>query len=172
MDFPIPLLIVQHISGGFVHSLARWLDDAAPVRVKVAVNGEKIQPGTAYLAPDGYHMRVLGRGQIALEVDEKVDGHCPSASVLFRSVAQTYGKSSLGLLLTGMGEDGARGLGAIQQAGGRTLAQDESTSIVFGMARAAVNLNTVDEVLPLNKIGPRLAGLVRIGSGPLALKEK
>jgi two-component system chemotaxis response regulator CheB len=158
---PVPILVVQHISHGFVGGLARWLDDTTPLRIKVAENSESLRPGTVYLAPDDQHLLVAQGNLALLKTSPPVDGHRPSVTVLFESVARHYGSTAVGVLLTGMGSDGAQGLKALHDAGGHTIAQDEATSVVFGMPQQGIALGVAHEVLPLEQIGPRLAELVR-----------
>ena len=113
-------------------------------------------PGHAYLAPDEKHLMVTARGRIRLGDGPPVGGHRPSATALLQSAAEEYGSRVVGVLLTGMGRDGAKGMKAIQAAGGRTLAQDEASCAVYGMPGAAVELDAVDEVAPIKRIGGRL----------------
>jgi len=158
-SFPLPIVIVQHISQGFVFGLASWLSKTTPFRCKVGEQGEVIQPGTVYLAPDNTHLTVKSNGELWLDPSDPVSGHRPSASVLFDSVARNFGVKAVGLLLTGMGEDGASGLKAMHQAGAYTIAQDEASSVIFSMPKAAIELNAVEEVLALSQIAPRLRNL-------------
>jgi two-component system chemotaxis response regulator CheB len=158
-SFPIPFVIVQHISQGFMFGLASWLSNVTPFRCKVGELGEAIKPGTVYLAPDNTHLTFKGTGNLWYESTEPVDGHRPSATVLFESVAKNFGEKAIGLLLTGMGKDGARGLKAMHDAGAYTIAQDEASSLIFGMPKAAIELNAVKEVLSINQISPRLKSL-------------
>lgn len=159
-DFPAPILVVQHMSLGFIAGLARWLDETTPIHVKVAEIGEPLRPGTAYLASDHGHLQASPAGHGWLLPGPLVDGHCPSATALFASVARSHGPSAIGVLLTGMGRDGAAGLFALRRSGALTIAQDESTSVVFGMPKEAIALGAAAEVLPLGRIGPRLQELV------------
>lgn len=161
-DLPVPVTVVQHISQGFVHGLARWLDSTTPLTVQVATQGELLQPGVVYLAPDNYHLLVPQNNVAFLSTSPPVDGHRPSVTALFESIAESYGPHAVGVLLTGMGQDGARGLQRMHDAGAHTIAQDEATSVVFGMPKEAIALGAADEVLPLEHIGPRLAQLVGI----------
>jgi two-component system chemotaxis response regulator CheB len=156
----LPVVVVQHISPGFVPGLARWLDGTTPLRVKVARDGERLQPGTAYLAPDRQHLLVGGNERAHLSDSAPVDGHRPSVTTLFESVARHYGPAAVGVLLTGMGRDGARGLKALRDAGACTIAQDSGSCVVFGMPKEAIALGAAGEVLPLEKIGDRLAELM------------
>lgn len=158
-SFPLPLVIVQHISQGFMFGLASWLSNVTPFRCKVGELGETIKPGTVYLAPDNTHLTFKGTANLWYESTEPVDGHRPSATVLFESVAQNFGPKAIGLLLTGMGKDGARGLKAMYDAGAYTIAQDEASSLIFGMPKAAIELNAVKEVLSIDQIAPRLKSL-------------
>ena len=154
---------MQHISQGFVSVLARWLNENSPLHVKVAEMGEIMKAGAVYLAPDGTHMKIMEGGRIWLTKDPPVNGHCPSATVLFESIAERYGSAAIGVILTGMGGDGSLGLKRLHDRGGHTIAQDEASSIVFGMPKEAIALGSVDEVLPLGEIGGRLMELVKGG---------
>jgi len=159
-DLPVPILAVQHITPGFTAGLAHWLAQTTPLRVKVAEHGEPLEPGTVYLAPDEYHLLVTRSGSVWLSTSPPVDGHRPSVTALFESVAEHYGAGAIGVLLTGMGNDGARGLKAMHDVGAYTIVQDEATSIVFGMPKEAIALNAAREVLPLGQIAWRLADLL------------
>lgn len=158
-SFPLPIVVVQHISPGFMLGLAAWLSNATPFRCKVGELGETIKPGTVYLAPDNVHLTFKGNSNLWHDRSEPVDGHRPSATVLFESVAQNFGAQAIGLLLTGMGRDGAHGLKAMYEAGAYTIAQDEASSLIFSMPKAAIELNAVKEVLGLNQIATRLRNL-------------
>ena len=158
-DFEIPILAVQHISHGFVKGLADWLDKAGPLHVKLAEEGEALKKRTVYVAPDDFHLGVSSLGRIALASAAPISGFRPSATFLFDSVAKAFGAGAAALILTGMGEDGVVGLRAVRQAGGRVFAQDEKTSVVFGMPGAAVAAGLADEVLPLDEIAGRLMQL-------------
>jgi len=159
-SFPVPVLVVQHMSRGFVEVLARWLGTATALRVKVAAAGERLVPGTVYLAPDDQHLGATPDGAVELSAAPPQEGFRPSASYLFRSSAAAYGESLLAVILTGMGSDGVRGLRAAREAGALVLAQDEESSVIYGMPREAVQAGVVGAVLPLESIGPRLASLV------------
>jgi two-component system chemotaxis response regulator CheB len=160
-DFPAPILVVQHISQGFLEGLVEWLDHRAQLRVKIATEGETPQEGTIYFPPEGAHLEVDAKGRLALAFLPAVDGHRPSITHTMQSVARHYGAASLGVLLTGMGSDGAEGMRAIAEAGGVTIAQDESTSIVFGMPARAIALGAAKYVLPLGEIPRRLVAETR-----------
>jgi two-component system chemotaxis response regulator CheB len=153
-DFP-GIVIVQHMPEAFTHQFAERLNSLCRVRVKEAQDTDRILPGHALLAPGGHQMAVVRRGaEYAVHVyrGERVNRHLPSVDVLFSSCARSMGKNVLGVLLTGMGADGARGMLEMKQADAFNIAQDESTSVVFGMPREAIALNAVDQVLPLDKI--------------------
>jgi two-component system chemotaxis response regulator CheB len=136
--FPLPILLVQHIARGFVPALADWLHTTVPQMVTIARYGERLQPGHVYLAPDDYHLMVGGGAVAALRASTPGDRYCPSADVLFEAVAHIYGARAIGVVLTGMGDDGTRGLRALWAVGGQTLAQDAASCIVYGMPRAAI----------------------------------
>lgn len=162
-DFP-GIVIVQHMPEAFTHQFAERLDTLCRIRVKEAVDGDRILPGHALLAPGGHHMAVVRKGmEYAVHVyrGERVNRHLPSVDVLFSSCARHMGKNALGVLLTGMGADGARGMLEMKEAAAFNIAQDESTCVVFGMPREAILLDAVDQVLPLDQI-PR-ALLQRLG---------
>jgi two-component system chemotaxis response regulator CheB len=155
-DFPLPILCVQHISPGFLDGLVRWLATESELRVVVAQGGDRPKPGYVYCAPENSHLELDAQGAMVLTKAAPVSGHCPSATVLFESVASQYGRAGLGVLLTGMGGDGATGLLAIAQAGGTTIAQDESSCVVFGMPKEAIALGAAQQILPLDQIAPTL----------------
>ena len=159
-NFPVPLLVVQHISHGFIRGLADWLNKGGRLHVKVAEEGEALKKGTVYFAPDDRHLGVAAPGQIALSTVPAIGGFRPSGTSLFESVAKAFGSSATALILTGMGEDGVVGLRAVRQAGGRIIAQNEESCIVFGMPNAAILANVVDEILPIEKMAARLVELV------------
>ena len=163
-DFAVPILVVQHISIGFIGGLAASLNDVSYLRVKVGEEGEPITPGTVYLAADDLHLGVSREGRVLLSKEPPIEGFRPSGTHLLQSVAAAYGSASVGVVLTGMGEDGVEGLRAIHQAGGRTIAQDEESSVVFGMPGAAVAAGIVDEVLPITELSKRLMELVKNGN--------
>lgn len=156
-DFPCGLVISQHIISGFLEGLVEWLDAECQIRVKVAEDGEKIQRGVAYLAPCDLQMRIEPGGRIRISDDPPRGGHKPSGDVLLESVALAYGQNAVGVILTGMGSDGAEGLRLIKEKAGQTIAQDEKTSVIFGMPKAAIDLGIVDAVLPVGEIAERIA---------------
>jgi two-component system chemotaxis response regulator CheB len=157
--FPLPIVVVQHIAAGFTQGLADWLARECRRPVACATDGAKAGPGSVLLAPDARHLLLGADGRARLATGES-QAICPAADVMMESVATAYEARAIGVILTGMGRDGAEGMKAIRLAGGYTIAQDESTSIIFGMPRAAISLGVIDEVLPLERIAPRLEQLV------------
>jgi two-component system chemotaxis response regulator CheB len=145
---PAPMLIVQHMAAGFVGGFAKWLSTASGIPVKVAEHGVVPLVGEAYLAPDNRHMGINERGHIVLSDTPPEEGFRPSADYLFRSAARRHGPATIGVLLTGMGRDGAAGLTELRQAGALTIAQDEPTCVVFGMPREAIERGGASLVLP------------------------
>lgn len=162
-DFALPVLVVQHMSEGFIGGLARWLSDAAPGPVQIARDGDVLVPGVVLLAPDGAHLRVTADGTVHLDAGPPIGGHRPAATALFDSVAEAYGDRALGVVLTGMGRDGVDGLARLRATGAVTLAQDAASSVVFGMPGAAVKTGAVEQVLALNDLGPTIAALTTAG---------
>jgi two-component system, chemotaxis family, protein-glutamate methylesterase/glutaminase len=159
-EFPVPIAVVQHIADGFTEGLASWLGTESRLTVREAVDGEPLRPGLVVLAPTGRHL-LVAEGVARLSDAAPVDTFKPSVTPLFASAARVYGARACGVILTGMGHDGAWGLRAIKDAGGSTIAQDEATSAVFGMPRAAIELGAVDRVLPLDEIPRALVELTR-----------
>ena len=151
-DFPAPLLVVQHMAQGFTEGFVEWLAGYCALRVKVGEDGEPLLPGTAYLAPGGVQMGVDPLGRIRLTPGGPGQIHCPSVSHLFNSVARVYGRHAIGVLLSGMGGDGAEGMREIRARGGVTIAQDSESSVVYGMAAEAVKLKGVQHLLPPERI--------------------
>ncbi|RMI27689.1 MAG: chemotaxis-specific protein-glutamate methyltransferase CheB [Calditrichaeota bacterium] len=159
-DFPVPVVVVQHITRGFVEGLVHWLDQSSPLRVVLGAQGVSIQPGYCYIAPDGLHMKVDSGGVLRLSAEPPEHGLRPAVSVLFRSVAMAYGPHAVGVLLTGMGKDGAEELKLMRDKGAITIAQDEGSCVVFGMPREAIRLGGARYVLPLSSIAFKLSTLV------------
>jgi two-component system chemotaxis response regulator CheB len=159
-ELPCPVLLVQHIAPGFAHGLTEWLGRATPLPVRLAGAGEPARPGVVYVAPDGIQMGIGTDGRITLTDDVEADGFRPSASYLMRSVARAYGASAVGVLLTGMGRDGAAGLLELRNAGGVTIAQDKESSVVFGMPMEAIRLGAAEHVLPPSRITETIRALV------------
>jgi two-component system chemotaxis response regulator CheB len=159
-EFPVPVAIVQHIADGFTAGLASWLAQESRLEVREAEDGEVLRSGRILLAPTGRHL-VLGRGVAHLSDAAPVDTFKPSVTPLFLSAARAYAGRCCGVMLTGMGRDGAEGMKALHDAGAHTIAQDEATSAVFGMPRAAIELGAVDRVMPLEEISRALLEVVR-----------
>lgn len=155
-DFPATVLVVQHMPAGFTRGLAKRLDELAALRVREGVDGEMVEPGTVLIAPAGRQMWLVARGDRA-QVRVAAEGpmasnYRPSADVMLASVAEVYGAAALAVILTGMGRDGLVGLRAIKARGGAVIAQNEASSVVFGMPKAAIEAGLVDAVLPLEDI--------------------
>ncbi len=160
-DFRLPILVVQHISLGFTAGLATWLASSVSLRVKVAQQDEPLNPSTVYVAPEGRHLGVSVRRTVLLSEEPPIEGFRPSGTFLFKSAAEVFRAGTVALIMTGMGEDGVDGLRSVRQAGGTIIAQDEASSVVFGMPGAAVREKLVDFVVPLSKISGKLTELVR-----------
>jgi two-component system chemotaxis response regulator CheB len=167
-----PILIVQHIPENFAQLFAERLDGYCDIAVKQAEDGEPILPGHAYIAPGETHLTIRSAGArrycVELVQGVPMNLHRPSIDVLFHSAAKCVGSGAIGVLLSGMGKDGPAGLLAMKRSGARTLAQDEQTSVVFGIARDAISLGAVDEILPLDGIGARLLDLSKATEGRAA----
>jgi two-component system chemotaxis response regulator CheB len=158
-DFPATFVVVQHMPEGFTDMFARRLDECCALDVHEAKSGDLLIAGRVLICPGNRHMMVrrMPRGEMVVLSDTPpINGHRPSADVLFHSVAQEFGLTSVGIIMTGMGEDGAEGIGAIKAAGGTTIAQSEDTCVVGGMPRAAMMKGYVQKVLPLDTLGAHL----------------
>lgn len=160
-NFPCGIVIVQHISSGFDGGLATWLDNECPIEVKIAKHDDDIKPGVAYIAPCDLQMRISEGGKIHLSKETACEGHNPSGDVLLESVAKIYKEKAVAVILTGMGRDGAKGIKAVKELGGRTIAQDEESCVVFGMPKAAIDLGAVDKILPLEEIAQEIVRMLR-----------
>ncbi|MCX7659608.1 chemotaxis response regulator protein-glutamate methylesterase [Caldimonas sp.] len=163
------VVITQHMPAGFTRSYAARLNNLCRIAVKEAQDGERILPGHAYIAPGGQHLSVerYGANYIArVQVGEPVNRHMPSVEVLFRSAARVVGPNAIGVMLTGMGADGAKAMREMRDAGAYCVAQDEATCVVFGMPREAIAAGAVHEVLPLPKIAPHLIEYLHRTAGP------
>jgi two-component system chemotaxis response regulator CheB len=160
-DLPVPVLIVQHMAPGFVQGFAEWLAQSSGFPVHIPTDGEYPLPGHAYVAPDGVHMGVGTGGRVILSADEPENGLRPSVSYLFRCVAQVFGRQAVGILLTGMGRDGAEELRLMKDGGAVTIAQDKESSVVHGMPGEAIKLDAATYVLSLENIAAALIGLVQ-----------
>jgi two-component system chemotaxis response regulator CheB len=163
-DLKQPILVVQHMPAGFTQEFAKSLDRICPLKVKEGEEGDIIQSGCAYIAPGNKHIQVERKasgGILHLSDDPPVSGHRPSADVLFASVAMAYTNHVLGVIMTGMGRDGAQQLGTVYKEGGMTLGQDEKTAVVYGMPRVAYEMGHVMEQVPLDRMGQRICQVAK-----------
>jgi two-component system chemotaxis response regulator CheB len=156
-DFPVPILIVQHMPVGFTAPFAERLNSLSSIRVRQPVQGELVHPATAYIAPAGLHMRILRRTsdsklKLWLSLQPEDSLHVPSIDILMKSVAEVFQNRALGVIMTGMGSDGAEGISAIFRSGGVTIGQDETTCAVFGMPRVCYELGVLSRMVPLSDI--------------------
>jgi len=159
-DLGVPVLVVQHIAQGFVTSLVTWLQNSSDLPISIALNGEHMQPGHIYFAPDNCHLAVSGN-HIYLNHGAAIKGFRPSASALFKSVGTEFKNTVAAVILTGMGDDGVEGLKIVKQFGGLVIAQDQASSVVFGMNGQAVAKGLVDTILPLGEIAALLTSLAQ-----------
>lgn len=157
---PVPIFAVQHISDGFLTGLVAWLNQTCPMRVEIAQPGATPQPSVVYFPPERRHLELDPQGKFRLTGCMPVSGHCPSVTAMMESIAVYYGSQAIGVLLTGMGQDGAVGMQALHRAGSFTIAQNEATSVVFGMPHAAIALGAATAVLPIEAIAPTLCSRV------------
>ncbi|HEX9444020.1 MAG TPA: chemotaxis-specific protein-glutamate methyltransferase CheB [Candidatus Binatia bacterium] len=164
-NLPAPVAIVQHIAPGFITGFREWLRRQCALAVKLAVNGEALAAGSVYLAPDHYHLEIVPGKKFSLTLAAPLAGHRPAVDRLMESAARVCGADVLGVLLTGMGRDGAAGMKQIRAAGGRTIVQDEATSLVFGMPREAILNGAAEIVSPLEKIADEIAQATFGGGG-------
>lgn len=168
VDFPC-IVVVQHILEGFAEMLAETLDAKSALDVHIARNGERLKRGTVLIAGDGAQLRIcassdgVGCAQVCQGESERVSGHCPSVDVLFESAAM-LGPATIGVILTGMGSDGSQGLLAMRRAGARTIGQDQESSAVYGMPKAAVLTGAVQKQVPLGRIAAQLVLMCREAS--------
>lgn len=166
-DLAVPVVVVQHMPAGFTEEFAKSLDRICPLEVKEAADGDLLKPGRILIAPGDFHIEVSRKslGAIVNVISkDPVNGHRPSVDVLFESIAKQYQNEAIAAIMTGMGKDGARQIGQIYKEGGITLAQDEETSIVYGMPKVAVEHGYVNEIVPLDKMAERLCTLTRENS--------
>lgn len=169
-DYPLPILIVQHVSLGFGAGLAEWLDTQLLLKVKLAQPDEKPKPGTAYVGPDDFHMELNMDGTIRLQKQPPFRGLRPSANYMFDALARVYGRRSLGIIMTGMGDDGSEGLLKLYQSGGLTIAQDRQSCVVYGMPKEAISRGAVDVVLNPEQINFTLHQLAAAQGHPIGGK--
>ena len=157
--YPVPILVVQHIAAGFLSGMVDWLRQTTPLPVQLAGHGATAEPGNVYLAPDGFHLGLRPGGRILLSADALENGLRPAVSFLFRSVANVCGARAVGVLLTGMGRDGADELKLLKDQGAITIAQDAETSVIHGMPGEAIQLGAARYVLPPSQIAALLVSL-------------
>ncbi len=165
-DFAFPIVVVQHITTGFIDHMVSWLNSEVKIKVAVAKAGDRLEPGKVLIAPTSRHMVVTGAGLIALEDAPPIRGQRPSAERLFLSLAQTYRASTVGIVLTGMGDDGADAIEILGKTGAHIIAQNEQTSVVFGMPAQAIQRGVVDEVLSPDEIAQTLIALHKAAQKP------
>lgn len=161
VNFLVPIVIVQHMTKGFIEGLAQWLQTESGMNVKVAKEGDRVEAGKIFLAPDDYHLEIDSKGRVHLR--EEVSGvglHVPSVDVMFRSVAKAFGDKAIAVIMTGMGSDGVAGLSDVKDAGGVAIAQDEKSSVIFGMNAVAIQKGLVDHVVALDNISDKLVELI------------
>jgi two-component system chemotaxis response regulator CheB len=160
-DFPLPILLVQHMGAPFMEGFASWLNGLTPLEVRLAEDQEIPAAGRVYVAPGDRHLLLSSAGTLKLSAEPPLGNQRPSATMLFQSMARSLGRRGLGVILTGMGEDGAQGLVELRQAGGYAVAEDETTAVVYGMPAAAARMGGVNVSLPLDMIAPRILRLAR-----------
>lgn len=160
--FPAPVLVVQHMATGFTRGFVEWLSDGCRLPVAVAENGVFALPGHVYVAPDGRQMALAPSGTLVITDDDRENGHRPSVSFLMRSLAESWGARAAGVLLTGMGADGAQELRALRERGGTTIVQDAETSVVFGMPGEAIRLGAAQYIASPERIAGLLASLTQV----------
>jgi two-component system chemotaxis response regulator CheB len=164
-DWAVPVLIVQHIGTGFDVGLVRYLDESCALPVSLAVHGRDVQDGGVHVSPADRHLGVTAGPRLTVTGGEPVDGYRPSADHLFRTVTAAFGPRAAGVVLTGMGRDGAEGLLEMRRAGGFTVAQDQATSTVYGMPRQALMRGAADQVLPVEDIAGALVARAAVTGG-------
>jgi two-component system chemotaxis response regulator CheB len=162
-DLDVPILVVQHMADGFVESLATWLDGLSPLPVVLAEHGRRLRPGVVHVAPAGLNTVLRPGLRIELRTPPAGQFHVPGVDAAFTSAAAVCGSHAIGVLLTGMGRDGAAGLRVMRDAGALTIGQDEPSCVVYGMPAAAHALGAVEEELPLTEIGPAVVAAVEAG---------
>jgi two-component system response regulator WspF len=160
VDFPASIVIVQHVDKQFAYGLTVWFATHTKLQVRVAAEGDRLEPGQVYLAGRDRHLVMFSPTQLGYTTQPTNSSYCPSVDVFFRSVAKQWRGQAIGVLLTGMGRDGAEGLKALRNAGHHTIAQDKGTSAVYGMPKAAAELDAAKEILALDKIAARLTNIV------------
>ena len=159
-QFPVPVICIQHISDGFIGSLVTWLDQSSKLKVKIMEEEEIPIPGTIYFPKDHKHLVISSDGKLKESREVSTNGHTPSINIAFNSFATHFGSTTLGVILTGMGDDGASGLLSIKNRGGRTIGESPETCVVYGMPRVAMEMGAIDFQLPLEKITDKIMSLV------------
>ncbi len=160
-NFPLPILLVQHISEGFVNDFVSWMDSQIELKVKLAEHFEYLKEGVVYVSPSGVHLESFNEKQICFNNDPPIHNQKPAVDKLFSSVSVKYSHQAIGVLLTGMGSDGAVGLKQMRDRGCTTIAQDESTSIIFSMPKEAIKLGGADYILPMQEIPKKILELIK-----------
>lgn len=175
-SFPLPILVVQHLPDEFVAGFAQWLGPHLPLPLRVAADGMLLEPATVYLAPGGQHLQIRRESGLVAAIlpRSSADRYCPSIDSLLHAVAGVCGPAGIGIILTGMGDDGAAGMRALVEAGGRTLAQDPASSAVYGMPGAAIARGGVQRVLPLAELARALGALApqRVSGGFSSMESR
>ncbi|MCA9804684.1 MAG: response regulator [Cyanobacteria bacterium HKST-UBA02] len=166
-DFPVPMVIAQHIAPGFLTGLLGWLSATTGYRVEIASHNQKLEPGTAYLCPDGYQTGVSATGRFVINDQSLINGVRPSVAYLFRTAAEAYGPRTVGVLLSGMGRDGARELKLIRDQGGITIVQDAQSSVVHGMPGEAIKLSAACHVVGSSELARLITRIVLGESRPV-----
>jgi two-component system, chemotaxis family, protein-glutamate methylesterase/glutaminase len=161
-SFPSPVVIAQHIAAGFAGGMCDWLATLCKLPVTLAREGELLKGGTIYIAPSEHHLQITPSRHLRLIQPADTDLYHPDCNCLLNSVAEIYGRHAIGVIMTGMGHDGAAGMAAIRQRGGMTIAQDESTSLIYGMNRVAVEQQAIQQILPLSAIAAALIAAVHL----------
>jgi two-component system chemotaxis response regulator CheB len=168
-EFPGAVIVVQHMPGNFTSQFSAQLQEVCRIRVKEAEAGEMISPGRLYVCPGSHHLRISSTGRVILDDGPRIDGYRPSADVALGSAADYAGNLSIGVVLTGMGNDGAKGVQAVKNVGGYVIAQDESTAVIFGMPQEAMKTGAVDKTLPIEDIYPAIERRVSYILGPVKM---
>lgn len=154
--FPLPILVVQHIFSGFTQGMVNWLSRDCSIKIKIAEDGERVAKGVAYFPPDDFHLGIDSAHRIILSKEKPIGGHRPAVDFMMRHVALAFKEKSIGILLTGMGRDGTEGLKAVKGQGGKTIVQDEKTSVIFGMPKSAIDAGVADVICPLGRIASEI----------------
>lgn len=161
-SLPLAILVVQHIAKGFINGLAEWLSGTSHMDIQVAKAGDALKPGMIFLAPDDYNIGVDANGIISLSEDlSRSYTHVPSIDYMMKSVAATYGDEAIGIIMTGMGQDGVEGVKAIKRGGGTTIAQDQATSVIFGMNKLAIDSGCIDRIVRLENIADEIISIAK-----------